>query len=127
MLEMNTSSPLSKDQKIKKLTAQPLLPKFPKQKFPIGIGITKRVLKTSNAVIGAVEMRWLNNYIENRIQGECLPRSFLSNELPSEIIRTYGIGADKFIEKIVYDFKQQCGHYIQPQHEDTFSDASVSD
>jgi len=108
---MNTSSPLSKDHKTKK---EPLLPKFPKQKFPIGIGITKKILKNAEAVIGAVEMRWLNSYIENRIQGECLPRSFLSNELPSEIIRTYGLGADKFIEKIVLDFKQQCGHYLVP-------------
>jgi hypothetical protein len=106
---MNTSSPLSKDQRAKK---EPLLPKFPKPKYPISVGTTKKILKTANVVIGAVEMFWLNNYIENRIQGECLPRSFLSNELPSEIIRTYGIGAEKFIEKIVYDFKQQCGHLI---------------
>lgn len=107
------SSPLSKDQRSKK--PAPLLAKFPKQKFQISVGITKKILKTSGAVVGAVEMRWLNSYIENRIQGECLPRSFLSNELPSEIIRTYGIGSDKFIEKIVYDFKQQCGHYLQPE------------
>jgi hypothetical protein len=111
---MNTSSPLSKDQRVKKLTAPPLA-KFPKEKFPIGIGIAKKILKSSEANIGAVEMRWLNSYMENRIQGECLPRSFLSNELPSEIIRIYGIGADKFIEKIVYDFKQQCGHYNLPE------------
>ena len=123
---MNTSSPLSKDHKIKKTA--PLLAKFPKEKFPIGIGITKKILKTAGTIVGAVEMRWLNSYIENRIQGECLPRSFLSNELPSEIIRTYGIGADKFIEKIVYDFKQQCGHYIQPQPQPPEEEtASVSD
>jgi len=108
---MNTSSPLSKDHRIKK---EAPLAKFPKQKFPISIGTTKKILKTANAVIGAVEMHWLNSYIENRIQGECLPRAFLSNELPSEIIRIYGIEADKFIEKVVYDFKQQCGHYIIP-------------
>ena len=121
------SSPLSKDQRSKKPV--PLLPKFPKQKFQIGVGITKKILKASGAVIGAVEMRWLNNYIENRIQGECLPRSFLSNELPSEIIRTYGIGADKFIEKIVYDFKQQCGHYLQPvqPQQEQKEEESVSD
>lgn len=106
---MNTSSPLSKDHRIKK---DALPPKFPKQKFAISLGITKKLLKSSNAVVGLVEMRWLNSYIENRIQGECLPRSFLSNELPSEIIRIYGIGADKFIEKIVEDFKQQCGHSV---------------
>ena len=103
------SSPLSKDQRIK--TKAVPLDKFPKQRFPISIGITKKILKSSEAVIGAVEMHWLNSYIENRIQGECLPRAFLSNELPSEIVRTYGIEADKFIEKIVADFKQQCGHF----------------
>ena len=106
---MNTSSPLSKDHRAKK---EAPLPKFPKPKYPISVGTTKKILKTSNEVVGAVEMHWLNSYIENRIQGECLPRAFLSNELPSEIIRIYGIEADKFIEKIVTDFKQQCGHSI---------------
>jgi hypothetical protein len=118
------SSPLSKDQKIKKLSAVEL-PKFKKQKYQISVGTTKKILKPAGVIIGSFEMIWLNNYMENRIQGECLPRSFLTNELPIEIIRIYGKDSDKFIERIITDFRQQCGHHLQIQPPDD-SD-SVSD
>lgn len=117
VIQMN-ASPLSKDQKIKKLVE---IPKFKKQKYQISVGITKKILKPSGAIVGTVEMIWLNNYMENRIQGECLPRSFLTNELPTEIIRIYGKDSDKFIEKIIMDFRQQCGHYINSKVEDSDS------
>jgi hypothetical protein len=102
---MNTGSPLSKDWKIKEAP----LAKFPKPKFSISMATTKKILKKSGATIGLIEMRWLNAFMENKVQGECLPKSFVSNDLPSEIIRTYGyVEGEKFIDKVVAEFERQC-------------------
>jgi hypothetical protein len=90
---MNYGSPLSKDHKAKKPDTAPI-----KQKPKISQGIAKRILKDKTA--GFVATFWLNNYIENKVQGECLPKSFLSNDCIAEITRTYGAGAEKFFEDI---------------------------
>ena len=104
---MNHGSPLSKDYRIKK---EKPLDKFPKEKYKISMGTTKKLLKKSNQIISQSGMVWLNKYIENRIQGECLPRSFLSNDLPTELIEVYGEqGAEQFIDKVIRDFCVQCG------------------
>ena len=96
-------SPLTKDQK----TAKVVEVKKPRQL--ISSGTARKILKTSGAVIGTVETAWLNRYMENKVSGECLPRSFVSNDLYAEICRTYGKGSTQFIEKIVNDFKRENG------------------
>ena len=99
-------SPLSKDNKIVK---EKPLDKFPKEKFKISMGTTKKILKKSNQIISHSVMVWLNKYMENKIQGECLPRSFLSNDLPTELVEIYGPdGAEQFIDRIIKDFCIQC-------------------
>jgi len=61
-------------------------------------------------------MVWLNKYMENKIQGESLPRSFLSNDLPTELVEIYGEqGAETFIDKIIQDFYSQCGRIPNPE------------
>lgn len=90
---INHGSPLSKDHKFKKPDTAPI-----KQKPKISNGVAKRILKDKTA--GFVATFWLNNYIENKVQGECLPKSFLSNDCIAEITRTYGAGAEKFFEDI---------------------------
>lgn len=90
---MNYGSPLSKDQRIDKKDEQNL-PK--KEKPKISVGTAKRLLKSPT--VGVVAASWLNHYIENRVQGECLPKSFLSNDIMAELVRTYGADAEKFIE-----------------------------
>jgi hypothetical protein len=103
---MNHGSPLNKDWKVKK---DDELKKFPKPKFTISMATTKKILKKSNAIMGIIEMRWLNIFMENKVQGECLPKSFLSNDLPSEIIRTFGYTkGEQFIDGIVAEFLRQC-------------------
>jgi len=106
LVEMNSASPLSKDQRIQKQTSEEL-PKKPK--LPISSGTTRKILKSSGAVIGSSETIWFNAYMENRVYGECLPRAFLSNDLYAEICRVYGKGSIHFIEKIVSDFKRENG------------------
>jgi hypothetical protein len=98
---MNHGSPLSKDHKIKK-EAAPI-----KQKPKISQGIAKRILKDKTA--GFVATFWLNNYLENKVQGECLPKSFLSNDCIAEITRTYGAGAEKFFEDIRVTYRREFG------------------
>ena len=96
---MNFGSPLSKDHKLKKGKKEEEEKKFAKEKFKISIATTKKVLKEK--VVGHSQMVWLNNYMENKVRGECLPASFLSNDLPAELIGTYGEeGADKFKEAV---------------------------
>lgn len=98
---MNHGSPLSKDHKFKKDVA-PI-----KQKPKISQGVAKRILKDKTA--GFVATFWLNNYIENKVQGECLPKSFLSNDCIAEITRTYGAGAEKFFEDIRVNYRREFG------------------
>jgi hypothetical protein len=91
---MNFGSPLRKDQKEIKIKEV-----IPKQKFPISLGTTKKVLNDKN--LGTSDMIWLNNYIENKVQGECLPKSLFTNNLPSEIISIYGHqGSEEFLTKV---------------------------
>ena len=102
---MNYGSPLSKDHRAKKDDEKPK-----KDKPKISLGTTKRILKKSNYPIGFNEMIWLNNYMENLVRGECLPISFLSNDLNVELFRVYGSeGADKFLKRILDAFTQQHG------------------
>ena len=98
---MNHGSPLSKDHKFKK-EAAPI-----KAKPKISQGIAKRILKDKTA--GFVATFWLNNYLENKVQGECLPKSFLSNDCIAEITRTYGAGAEKFFEDIRVAYRREFG------------------
>ena len=98
---MNYGSPLSKDHKIKKDVA-PI-----KAKPKISQGVAKRILKDKAA--GFVATFWLNNYLENKVQGECLPKSFLSNDCIAEITRTYGAGAEKFFEDIRVAYRRDFG------------------
>jgi len=98
---MNTS-PLSKDHKFKKSETAPI-----KQKPKISTGVAKRILKDKTA--GFVATFWLNNHIENKVQGECLPKSFLSNDCIAEITRTYGAGAEKVFEDIRAAYRQNFG------------------
>lgn len=106
-LQMNYGSPLSKDHRAKKDEYDPL-PK--KEKPKLSLGTAKKLLKTSNHPIGINEMIWLNSYMLNKVQGECLPKTFLSNDLPTEIYRVYGKdGAEAFQKKIIADFCNQNG------------------
>lgn len=98
------SSPLTKDHKRKVIQED-----FKKPKNRISSGTAKKILKTSEAAIGVVETDWLNRYMENKVRGESLPLSFVSNDLYAEICRTYGKGSTQFIEKIVEDFKKDNG------------------
>ena len=92
---MNFGSPLSKDHKLKKSKKEEEEKKFAKEKFKISVATTKKILKEKT--VGHSQMVWLNNYMENKVRGECLPASFLSNDLPAELIGTYGEdGAEKF-------------------------------
>ena len=104
---MNHGSPLSKDHKFKK-EAAPI-----KAKPKISQGIAKRILKDKTA--GFVATFWLNNYLENKVQGECLPKSFLSNDCIAEITRTYGAGAEKFFEDIRVAYRREFGIPEAPQ------------
>lgn len=96
---MNHGSPLSKDHKFKKEVA-PI-----SKKHKISQGVAKRILK--DKMVGFVATFWLNNYIENKVQGECLPKSFLSNDCIAEITRTYGTGAEKFFENIRAAYRRE--------------------
>jgi len=111
---MNTGSPLTKDQKFK-----PDTDTYKKPKQSINSGTVKKILKVlDGVVIGASEVTWFNRYMENKVAGECLPKSFLSNDLYAEICRTYGsIGSDRFILKIVTDFKRDHGLISVPSSE----------
>jgi hypothetical protein len=88
---MNYGSPLSKDHRVKKEEDTPK-----KDKPKISVGTAKRILKSPT--VGIVATAWLNHYIENRVQGECLPKSFLSNDILAELARAYGADSEKFLE-----------------------------
>jgi hypothetical protein len=88
---MNYGSPLSKDHRAKKEADAPK-----KEKPKISVGTAKRILKSPT--VGIVAAAWLNQYIENRVQGECLPKSFLSNDILAELARAYGADSEKFLE-----------------------------
>jgi hypothetical protein len=99
---MNHGSPLTKDHKFKKSDTAPV-----KQKPKISNGLAKRILKDKTA--GFVATFWLNNHIENKVQGECLPKSFISNDCIAEITRTYGAGAEKVFEDIRVAYRREFG------------------
>jgi hypothetical protein len=97
------SSPLTKDQKAKKEE------EWVKEKFKISAGTTKKILKMKDVAVGSSEMKWMNAYIQNRVQGESLPISFMSNDLPSAIQRAFGPNAEAFLAKVRADFRAQNG------------------
>jgi hypothetical protein len=101
---MNTGSPLSKDHKIKKEATSE---KIKKEKPKISLATAKKLLKPSKRIIGTAETIWLNDYIENTVRGECLPKNLLSNDILSEIIKSFGAGkgADDFTAKILKAFE----------------------
>jgi len=101
---MNTGSPLAKDHKVKKEATSE---KIKKEKPKISLSTAKKILKPSKRIIGTAETLWLNGYIENTVRGECLPLNLLSNDILSEIIRTFGAGegADKFTARILKAFE----------------------
>lgn len=102
---MNHGSPLSKDQRQKKKDDKE--EKFPKEKFKISVATTKKILK--ERIVGHSQMVWLNQYMDNKIRGESLPLSFLSNDLPSELAKCFGEdGAERFKEIIRAAYVATC-------------------
>lgn len=97
---MNTLSPLKQ-----KLEPKTIVVK----KTTYSGGTVRKILKDTGAVVGFSEVAWLNRYMANKVAGECLPKSFLSNDLYAEICRTYGKGSAQFIDQIVKDFKRENG------------------
>ena len=102
---MNTGSPLAKDHRVKK---EPTSEKIVKDKLKISLATAKKILKPSKRIIGTAETKWLNDFIENTVRGECLPKNLLSNDILSEIIKTFGAGegAEKFTAKILSAFER---------------------
>jgi hypothetical protein len=101
---MNTGSPLAKDHKVKK---EPTSEKIKKEKPKISLATAKKLLKPSKRIIGTAETKWLNDYVENIVRGECLPLNLLSNDIFSETLKTFGAGegAEKFTARILKAFE----------------------
>lgn len=95
----NFGSPLTKDQKDKKVKQEVI----PKHKYPISLATTKKIINDKNLILGKADMIWFNLYMENKVQGECLPKSFLTNDLPTEIYSVYG-NPEAFLATIKKDF-----------------------
>ena len=93
--------------KLAKAKAKLELEKFKKPVYKISTGTTKKILDARGA--SESDKIWLNNYIQNRIAGECLPPSLLSNECYNMILRIYGPNAEEFLKKVRNDWKQQNG------------------
>jgi hypothetical protein len=107
------SSPLTKDQKPKKP-----MEGIPKEKFKISLATTRKVLKIKGVSLGESDMKWLNGYMENKVRGECLPLSFWSNDLLSELPKCLGSeGATKFIDAIKTAFHAQCRPILESASE----------
>jgi hypothetical protein len=86
-----------------KKTSKDELP--PKEKLKVSLATAKKVLKATKYPIGAMECEWLNQYLENRIRSECLPRSLLSNDLVAEVPRAFGVEkGDLFLQQLRADF-----------------------
>lgn len=85
------------------------LEKFPKEKFNISLATARKVLKMKDITIGEADMKWLNRYMENRVRGESLPMSFWSNDILSELQRSYGPDSVTFLQKVKLDFRSQNG------------------
>ena len=90
-----------------KAKAKEELEKFKKPIYKISSGTTKKILDVKGA--SESDRIWLNNYMENKVSGECLPPSLLTNESYNIIQRLYGTNAGEFLEKIRTDWKQQNG------------------
>jgi hypothetical protein len=93
--------------KAKKEKEKAMLELFKKPVYKISSGTTKKILDAKGA--SEADKIWLNGYLENRVAGECLPPTLLSNECFNIIQRLYGNGANEFLEKIRTDWKQQNG------------------
>jgi hypothetical protein len=90
-----------------KAKAKEELEKFKKPVYKISSSTTKKILNARGA--SEADRVWLNNYLENRVAGECLPPTLLTNECFNIIQRLYGPGAEGFLENIRTDWKQQNG------------------
>lgn len=95
----NFGSPLTKDQKDKKVKQETI----PKQKYPLSLATTKKILNDKKLILGRADVVWFNMYMENKVRGECLPPSFLTNDLPSEIYTVYG-NPEPFLATVKKDF-----------------------
>ena len=100
---MNHGSPLSKDQRIKKPTDE--LEKFKPEKPKLSVAVVKKILKPLKVEVGAFEAGWVNRWVENEVQGKCLPRSLLSNDFLAEVGKTFGDKAEEFLGRLRSDFQ----------------------
>ena len=91
----------------KKAKEKEMLELFKKPVYPISSGATKKILDAKGA--SEADRIWLNGYLENRVSGECLPKTLLTNECFNIIQRLYGPDAPAFLEKIRTDWKLQNG------------------
>ena len=78
-----------------------VIEKFKPEKPKISVATTKKTLKWIENV-NEGHSRWLNEYILNMCQSQCLPMSLHSNSLLSEVGRLYG-STDAFLEKLKAD------------------------
>jgi len=102
---MNFGSPLSKDHRVKKQTKDET---FVKPKLPIGVGVVKKVLKPLKleTEIGLAECQWLNHWVENEVQGKCLPKTLLSEDFLSATEKAFGVeGAKGFLDRLREEFQ----------------------
>lgn len=93
--------------KQKKVKEKEILELFKKPVYKISSGATKKILDAKGA--SEADRIWLNGYLENRVSGECLPPTLVSNECFNIIQRLYGKEATAFLEKIRTDWKLQNG------------------
>ena len=100
--KLNYGSPFTKDHKKVKNEE---LEKFKPEKLKISIATAKKILKPLKLDVGLAEAKWVNQYVENEVRARCLPLSFLSNDFPAEVQRTFGEGAVGFLEKMLRDFQ----------------------
>jgi len=93
--------------KQKKAKEKEMLELFKKPVYKISSGATKKILDAKGA--SEADRIWLNGYLQNRVSGECLPPTLVSNECFNIIQRLYGQEATAFLEKIRTDWKLQNG------------------
>lgn len=99
---MNFGSPLSKDQRIKKPNEEEKLKKAERPK--LSVATAKKILKPLKIEVGHSEADWINRWVENEVQGNCLPKSLLSNDFLAEVGKTFGDKKDEFLDRLRKDF-----------------------
>jgi hypothetical protein len=98
---MNHGSPLSKDQRIQK----PKEEEWKQEKPKISVATAKKILKPLKVEVGQFECRWVNRWVENEVQGKCLPKALFSNDFLAEVNKTFGAEADGFLCRLRTDFQ----------------------